>query len=204
MVCKRGHSLVGARIYMKLGYPYRFCLECRKIREERGGILRPEMAKKIKVALARGATITSFTASGQPDYLVKHITFKAYRRTDPEIDALTQNIISTAHIRSQKLRWVRVRNAEVRDQNNDYHKIMAMLPSNHPERDAIVSAIFEDLLSGALQRQARIHSYVTAHNRMFPTKFAKFGNGPLVSLDEVLFDDGRATRGDTVSRGLWD
>jgi len=39
---------------------------------------------------------------------------------------------------------------------------------------------------------------------MFPTKYAKFGDSPLVLLDEVLFDDGTATRGDRVSRGLWD
>jgi hypothetical protein len=39
---------------------------------------------------------------------------------------------------------------------------------------------------------------------MFPTKFAKFCDSPLVSLDEVMFDDGSATRCDTVSRGLWD
>jgi hypothetical protein len=89
---------------MKLGYPYRFCLECRKIRDERGGILRPEMAKKIKLVLACGATITSFTASGQPGYLVKHITFKAYRRMDPEIAVLAQSIISTAHRQSRQQR----------------------------------------------------------------------------------------------------
>jgi hypothetical protein len=34
--------------------------------------------------------------------------------------------------------------------------------------------------------------------------FAKFGNSLLVSLDEVLFEGGTATRGDTVSKGLWD
>jgi hypothetical protein len=26
----------------------------------------------------------------------------------------------------------------------------------------------------------------------------------LVSLDEAMFEDGSSTRGDTVSRGLWD
>jgi hypothetical protein len=50
----------------------------------------------------------------------------------------------------------------------------------------------------------RVQSYITQHNRMFPTKYAKFGNSPLVSLDEVMFEDGTTTRGDTVSRGLWD
>jgi hypothetical protein len=39
---------------------------------------------------------------------------------------------------------------------------------------------------------------------MLPIKHRKFGSARLVSLDEVLFEDGSATRGDTVSRGLWD
>ena len=82
-----------------------------------------------------------------------------------------------------------------------------MLPASFPDKDDVVSAIFEDLLTGALKREqvrGRIQSYIMAHNRMYPTKFAKFGDSPLVSLDEVLFDDGTATRADTVSRGLWD
>ena len=41
---------------------------------------------------------------------------------------------------------------------------------------------------------ARVKNSVAAHNRNFPTRFA----------DEVLFDAGSTTRGDTVSRGLWD
>jgi hypothetical protein len=49
-----------------------------------------------------------------------------------------------------------------------------------------------------------VRHYVSAHNRLFPTRFAKFGNSPLLSLDEVMFDDGTATRGDTITRGLWD
>jgi hypothetical protein len=41
-------------------------------------------------------------------------------------------------------------------------------------------------------------------NGLFPTKYAEFGNSPLVSLDEVMFEDGSTTRGDAVSRGLQD
>jgi hypothetical protein len=52
--------------------------------------------------------------------------------------------------------------------------------------------------------KARVRAYIAAHDRMFPTKYAKFGDGPLVSLDEVMFEDGSTTRGDNVSRGLWD
>jgi hypothetical protein len=45
---------------------------------------------------------------------------------------------------------------------------------------------------------------VASHNKMFPTKYAKFGDSPLVSLDESLFDNGSGTRGDIVTRALWD
>jgi hypothetical protein len=74
-------------------------------------------------------------------------------------------------------------------------------------RDDIAQSIMLALLEGSLQRnevRARVRQFVADHNRMFPTKFAKFGDSPLVSLDQVLFDSGTATRGDTVSRGLWD
>jgi hypothetical protein len=49
-----------------------------------------------------------------------------------------------------------------------------------------------------------VQRFTTDHNRMFPTKFAKFGDRPLVSLDEMMFEEGSTTRGDTVSRGLCD
>lgn len=35
-------------------------------------------------------------------------------------------------------------------------------------------------------------------------KYARFGNSPLLSQDEALFDDGSGTRGDNVTRSLWD
>src|ERR1700730_14439129 len=88
-----------------------------------------------------------------------------------------------------------------------YHTIRAMLPASFPDKDDVVSAIFEDMLTGTLRREdvrGRVQTYIAAHNRMYPTKYAKFGDSPLVSLDEVLFDDGATTRGDTVSRGLWE
>ena len=83
-----------------------------------------------------------------------------------------------------------------------------MLPANFPGRDDVVSDIFEAILDGSSLRRedvrTRIQAYITAHNRMYPTKFGKFGDARLFSLDEVMFKDGSMTRGDTVSRGLWD
>jgi hypothetical protein len=98
------------------------------------------------------------------------------------------------------------RNIAVREQNNDYYKILAMLSAGCPGKDDVVSDIFEALLNGSLRREvrSRVQSCVAAHNRMFPTRFAKFGDSPLVSLDDVPFEGTATTRGDTISRGLWD
>jgi hypothetical protein len=82
-----------------------------------------------------------------------------------------------------------------------------MIPEQNPHRDDIVARIFEDLLGGTLKRDevhARVKSYIAEMNNLYPTKYRKFGDSLLVSLDEVLFDDGSTTRGDAVTRGFWD
>ena len=63
------------------------------------------------------------------------------------------------------------------------------------------------LLNGSLEREeipGRVKVYIAELNKLYPTQYRKFGDSLLVSLDEVLFEDGSTTRGDTVSRGLWD
>lgn len=205
--CKHGHSLEGARVYVKDGYKFRFCVECRKVDDAKGGILKPEVGAKIKAALkSPTATINGITHAG-PRRLVSHVALQAYRRADPEIDVLVRGIVSTAHSRSQKFRWQRLRNEAKREETNDYYEILAMLPAHFPGKDDVVSDIFEAILNGSLRREdvrARVKDYVTAHNQMFPTKYAQFAGRPLVSLDARLFDNGAATLGDTISRGLWD
>jgi hypothetical protein len=52
--------------------------------------------------------------------------------------------------------------------------------------------------------KVRLRQFVEAQDRMFPTKYAKFGDRPLLSLDAHLFEDSLTTRGDTISQGLWD
>jgi hypothetical protein len=90
-----------------------------------------------------------------------------------------------------------------------------MLPANYPDKEDVVSAIFEDLLTGVLKRddvRARVQSYIAAHNRMFPTKYDKFGDRPLLSLDEVRTDPRpgattsakvSGTRGSKAPRRTW-
>jgi hypothetical protein len=50
----------------------------------------------------------------------------------------------------------------------------------------------------------RLSGYIAEQNEMFPIKYRKFGDRALVSLEELVFQDGSMTLGDTISRGLWD
>jgi hypothetical protein len=134
-----------------------------------------------------------------------------YRRLNPSFDKFVIEATANNNSRGQQRRWHKqpARTATVRSETNDYCRIIGMVPAHLPSdiRDDIAQSIMLALLEGWLRRDQvsiRVRGFVTGHNRMFPTKFAKFGDSPLVSLDEVMFEDGSTTRGDTVSRGLWD
>ncbi|MCK1742228.1 hypothetical protein IVA80_15490 [Bradyrhizobium sp. 139] len=206
--CKHGHSLADAIIHVQKrgNCVARYCRTCRSIRHKRPGVVTPESRAKVLDLLKRQTPLSHVYNGANGSYVMSYVTFTQLRRDDSEINSLAVAVIAGAQRRAQKLRWTRVRTQRRREQDNDYYVIRAMLPANFPDRDDVVSAIFEDLLRGALKREdvrARVKSYVAAHNRLFPTKYAKFGDSPLVSLDEALYDDGSGTRGDTVSRGLW-
>jgi hypothetical protein len=73
-----------------------------------------------------------------------------------------------------------------------------MLPDHFPGKDDVVQSIFLALVEGRLDRsqvERHVRRFVREYNRQHPTKFAKFGNSLLVSLDEQIFDDGTTTRG---------
>jgi hypothetical protein len=82
-----------------------------------------------------------------------------------------------------------------------------MLPASFPDRDDVVSDIFEALLNASLQRdqvKGRVREYVAIHNRSFSTAYPKFGGQLLRSLDAPLFVEGTGTLGDRITRGLWE
>jgi hypothetical protein len=41
-----------------------------------------------------------------------------------------------------------------------------------------------------------VQTYIAQHNRMYPMKYAEFGDSPLRSVDEVKFDGCSTTKGD--------
>ncbi|QDF38265.1 hypothetical protein FJN17_12180 [Bradyrhizobium symbiodeficiens] len=203
--CKRGHPLAGASRYQMDGYIARHCRICRAMRARRPAAVTSLQKAKVVELLKRRTPISHFTSGS--GFVVSHVTFTHLRQVDAEINSLALVVLDGAVARGQKLRWSRLRNQVRREQENDYFKIRAMLPAGLPGRDDVVSLIFEDLLTGTLKREdvrSRIRGYIAAHNQTFATKYRKFGDSPLLSLDEAIFDDGSGTRGDNVSRGLWD
>ncbi len=173
-----------------------------------------ETLDKVKLALHRGATIGQITqgipiGGGKRDrklYITSSKIIKRYRQENREFDQFVVDHIRDNGIRSRKLRHQRSCNLAVREQNNDYYQIRAMLPANFPDKDAVASDIFEAILSGSLRREdvrTRVKDYVRSHNRMSP-QYLKFGGSLLISLDAPLFADGTTTLGETVTRRLWD
>jgi hypothetical protein len=206
--CVNGHSFAEhGRAAFRDGFYTRQCRACETMRHQRGNPIKAEVLAKVTARFVAGDLISDLTKPGTSAYLVKSSTLSRHRREHPEFDQFVLRSTVENKIKRQKLRLQRIHTAIVRDDNNEYYKIRGMIPEGNPHRDDIVARIFEDLLTGSLERDhvpARIKTYVAEMNRLYPTKYRKFGDSLLVSLDEVMFDDGTTTRGDNVSRGLWD
>jgi hypothetical protein len=214
--CRAGlHLMTGNNVFIDGTHGRRRCLACRRASTAKADEMRPEVVAAVKAALQGGATFSQIcrgrpVGGGTTDrklLLTQTKVFYQHRKNDQEFDSFVTQALAANQKFWAARRRTRIRNEAIREERNDYQKIRAMLPAGFPDKDDVVRDIFEALLDGSLRREdvkARVCSYVAAHNRMYPTKYRKFGGSPLVSLDEVLFDDGTATRGDTVSRGLWD
>ncbi|WP_420971528.1 hypothetical protein [Bradyrhizobium sp. B120] len=213
--CKYGHPLFGPTVYVRRNGK-RQCLVCAKRRDSAPPPPSSEQLQQVTAALNAGKPLRliCFGMEGPKRTvrpIVSHIKLIAYRRQNPEFERFVRSAIAGNNSKAQLQRWnsERSRTDQIRAENNDYHKIKEMIPRHLPDdiRDDIAQAVFLSLFEGTIQRNQvknRVRQFVQDHNRMFPTKFAKFGDSPLLSLDEVMFDDGSTTRGDNVSRGLWD
>ncbi|WP_375308673.1 hypothetical protein WI560_15425 [Bradyrhizobium sp. A11] len=214
--CKRGHSLADARMRVtKQGWKIRQCVICRNAARNKCEPLPPEKLRQVKALLVARKSIADITGQwlrGKKRPVICNSSyFYNARKADPEFDRFVREHITDSQSKAQTLRWSLQRTREVtaarRQEANDYMAIRALVPAYVPDPDEIVSRIIEDILTGALQRSdapQRVRWFVQQHEKQFPTKHRKFGDSPLLSLDEALFDDGSATVGDNVSRGLWD
>jgi hypothetical protein len=185
-------------------------------RERHGKPANEIQIKHVTAALNAGKTITEICwgrIPGKPTVkrLVGFRNLRAYRELNSKFDGFVLSATARSNSKAQQRRYDpgRASIATRRDETNDFYKILGMVPTRLPShvRDDIAQSIVLALLEGLLQRDQvsdRVQQFVRDQDRMFPTKFAKFGDSALVSLDEVVFDGGTSTRGDTVSRGLWD
>ncbi len=204
--CANGHSFAEhARVAMHKGWMTRQCRACELMRYRRGGVMKLEVLKKVTARIAAGSSLNSFTTAGQSGYLLKFSTLARYRRENPEFDGFVVEAIGRRFYRDRS--EIAAGTFHYEWDPADLQAIPAMLPDYFPGRDDVVQSIFADLLEGRLDRsqlKQHLRRFLVAYNRQHPGKYAKFGNSPLVSLEEVLFDGGSTTRGDTISRGLWD
>jgi len=214
-VCLKGlHPMKGNNLMIHKGR--RACLACWRHHASHPPIhsILPVL-DLIKDDLRRGISLGQIchgkpTGGGKVDrrlIRVRPNVLYRYRELNPVFDQFVREALAGSNSRGQRIRWTRVRTSSVRDSNNEYYKIRDMIPEQNPHRDDIVARIFEDLLSGSLKREevpARVKVYIAELNKLYPTKYARFGDSPLMSLDDVLFEDGTRTRGDTITRGLWD
>jgi len=216
--CSFGHPLSGDNVYMYIapGRHERKCRACLRRRADTPVLPSAEQIQRATAALNAGKSITEVCTGKVNNKRVSAPIFsfnklKLLRAKNPEFHkfVLSSSVGSGSRAQMRRYRPEQARRETMRAETNDFYTIVGMVPAYLPSdvRDDIAQSILLALLDGSLRRdqvKGRVQQFITGHNRMFPTKFAKFGDSPLVSLDEVLFDDGSTTRGDTVSRGLWD
>jgi hypothetical protein len=220
VICTKGlHRMEGDNVMITHQGRRRHCLACWRQRAKNPPIhsIIPVL-DLIKEKLRSGKSIGEImhgkpTGGGKIDrslILAQPNVFSHFRRLNPDFDQFVREHTRDSNAVGQQIRWKRVftqrRTQAARDERNDYQKIRDLIPAGNPHRDDIVARIFEDILSGALKREdapARAKVYVKEMNDLFPTKYRKFGDAPLYSLDAPVYEDGSATRGDMVSDNLW-
>jgi hypothetical protein len=210
--CRRGHPFSGTNLhYLQSGR--RICQTCQKRRHAAPLPPTEQQIQEVTAALNAGKTLSLIchgrigTQLGYPR-IVSFRKLKLYRSLNPAFNRFV--ISATANNNGnaqQRLHHPERARAEIlQAQNNDYYRIIAMMPSNLPidVRDDVVQSIFVALLDGSLQRDlvgARIRQFLREYNRQAKDGTGKYGH---LSLDAPIFADGATTRGDTITHGLWD
>ena len=212
--CRSGlHQMIAENIFMDGTHGRRRCRACRRISSLKASPMSDDIAARVRMALERGASLTLITngksiGAGKRDrssVITSFKIIKRHRRENPEFDRFVVDAIfnrvfrptQSVALHTHRYEWT----------HGDDIAIKSMVPEWLADRDDVVNDVMISLLEGRLDRsqvERYIARFVRARLRDFPKKFARFGSSPLVSLDEALFDDGGGTRGDNVSRSLWD
>jgi hypothetical protein len=200
--CQRGHPLSGDNLGIQVSYGrsrHRYCKQCNRELVAIGGIVKPATISKVKKLLEKGVFLSHITGQRGGHYTVPSQSLTRYRRENPQFNQFVLQAIEGNTRRALMLRYQRARNAGVREQENDYHRIAALVPRTTPNRDDVIQSIFVAIIDGSLKRedvQQRIGLFVTEQNKVNPSKYG-------VSLDAPLYREGNTTLIETVSADLW-
>lgn len=159
--CKRGHPLTADNVYPYGGGIGRKCKLCTKLHNEKPLPATEEQITRVTAALNAGQTISQICI-GKRDgkriggHILAPNKLKLYRAQNPDFDRFVRSIAPGNLERSRQRR----RNPQLfhannqREEANDYHRIVELVPANLPPdmRDDIVQSIFLALLEGSLRR----------------------------------------------------
>ena len=206
--CKHGHPFSGKNLYNSPDGKERRCwASCMTRNGNTRRRMSEQQARRVVEALNDGKTIANITAAGKPSYIVNHRALLLFRQKHPKFDRIVVRL-STAnakvhHAEASARRAQILRAHTIAEHGADiFTLIRAAVPGSLPAqiRDDVIGSMAPELVEGKLRPsdiRRRVREYVTAQYR----QFSKFGPP---SLDTRLFDDGTATLGDTITRGLWD
>jgi len=145
VVCLKGlHPMSKDNVSIHKGR--RCCIACRRIAAANPSMtsMTPDVVEKIKNALQDSATIGQIcqgkpAGGGKRDsklILVRANVLYRYRQLNPEFDRFVVEAIADSNSVGQKLRFSpvrgRIHTARVREDANDYHRILALFPTNFP------------------------------------------------------------------------
>jgi hypothetical protein len=206
--CRSGlHPMTADNVFIDGSHGRRRCLACRRASSAYAPLMSLDTAEKVKLVLQSGISINQIrrglNIGGKRVILASFKIIKRYRRENPSFDRFVMEAINDRIYRPMSA----IAEGTFRYDWDpaDLDAIPAMLPERFPGKKDVVQSVFLASLEGRLDRsqvERHLGRFVREFNRQHPTKFAKFGNTQLVSLDEVMFEDGSTTRGDTVSRGF--
>lgn len=182
------------------GKRYRYCKLCNKINSQQGGPLPSEVVEKIKTLVRAGNPVRSFTSGGQSGYLARFNSVKLLRSRDAEFDRLVR-LNSERRIITTNVRLPTLTGRIAAQPDETFSAVDAAVSHRLPRhiRDDVMGRLILEVLEGRVD-VPQVAKYAQLYTRQ---AYNQMNYGPL-SLDARLFEDGSTTRGDRVTRGLWD
>jgi len=225
--CKNGHSLTdpaNVRLHFNRGYSRRTCLTCERLCEARPMIAGE--VKRVAAAVKSGFKIDDITRSAPG--LPRIVGFKKLRRhrvDHPEFDRFLIENMNNANSRSKLLhcrivpenaRWQFAVPAILKParkdippflmRDEDVPWVLSLIPRAVPDQSRydVLQDVFLVLSAREISRD-QVAEWIRKRSAKYVLRQSN-GRDPRDpwSLDAPAYLEGTITRGDTISRGLWD